>query len=401
MDESLFAPSAVPFNSIHVADSGSARSETGYDLSSAALRIDIIEQRRDRRATARSDGAVYFTVDRDVEYVLSGDYALTGSRELRLLVELVNLITGEVLFFNEQISGLTVDEAFVVGGQGGDESNSLSGSLFGMLPAGGYLLRYIALISSTEANDSPASATGQVQLFFVPAECNDGIDNDGDGLVDAALDPGCVDNDDNSEQAAHLPCDDGLDNDGDGLIDTLDSDCSSPTDPVEGLDLDADDIEDTADNCPGVFNPFQVDTDGNGIGDLCNEHEDFDRDEFADVLDNCSLTANTLQLDTVVDGFGDACDCDFTQDGTCTIGDFNVFLGFFIQGSDSTFGTDMDGDGSVGIQDFNLFLSGFQSGKPGPSGLREECGLTICGAGLECCNPVAGICVVPGQVCVQ
>jgi len=49
-------------------------------------------------------------------------------------------------------------------------------------------------------------------------ECEDGVDNDGDGLADLA-DPGCADALDDSERSLALVCDDGLDNDGDGWTD--------------------------------------------------------------------------------------------------------------------------------------------------------------------------------------
>src|SRR6187431_415355 len=52
--------------------------------------------------------------------------------------------------------------------------------------------------------------------------CNDGIDNDGDGLVDCA--------DGNCTFAANIErgcrCYDGVDNDGDGRIDQADSNCA-------------------------------------------------------------------------------------------------------------------------------------------------------------------------------
>jgi len=50
------------------------------------------------------------------------------------------------------------------------------------------------------------------------ASCHDGIDNDGDGLVDLD-DPGCANANDPSERNPAVACDDGKDNDGDGLID--------------------------------------------------------------------------------------------------------------------------------------------------------------------------------------
>ena len=53
------------------------------------------------------------------------------------------------------------------------------------------------------------------------AQCADGIDNDGDGLIDFPADPGCVDPADNDEvdPTPLAQCADGIDNDGDGLID--------------------------------------------------------------------------------------------------------------------------------------------------------------------------------------
>jgi spore coat protein A len=66
----------------------------------------------------------------------------------------------------------------------------------------------------------------------VPA-CGDGLDNDGDGLVDhAGGDPGCSSADDLGEHAPSLPCDDGIDNDGDGFTDFVaDGDGDGIADP--------------------------------------------------------------------------------------------------------------------------------------------------------------------------
>jgi len=77
-----------------------------------------------------------------------------------------------------------------------------------------------------------------------PAQCIDGIDNDGDGLVDFPADLGCTSVSDNTEAPNPTPppsppppavtqCSDGIDNDGDGKIDMVDSGCSSTTDNDE------------------------------------------------------------------------------------------------------------------------------------------------------------------------
>jgi len=66
-------------------------------------------------------------------------------------------------------------------------------------------------------------------------QCGDGIDNDGDGLVDLD-DPGCTDAGDNDETNEIPPttqCSDGIDNDGDGLIDLADPDCINAQDDDE------------------------------------------------------------------------------------------------------------------------------------------------------------------------
>jgi hypothetical protein len=68
--------------------------------------------------------------------------------------------------------------------------------------------------------------------------CSDGIDNDGDLLVDLA-DPGCIDSFDDSEPDSNLPCGDGLDNDADGKRDTLDTCCIDYHDQPEDIcDMD-------------------------------------------------------------------------------------------------------------------------------------------------------------------
>lgn len=66
-------------------------------------------------------------------------------------------------------------------------------------------------------------------------ECSDGLDNDGDGLVDME-DAGCSDLNDNDEYnapPAAKACSDGIDNDNDGLIDMDDTGCSDTDDDDE------------------------------------------------------------------------------------------------------------------------------------------------------------------------
>jgi Mg-chelatase subunit ChlD len=74
------------------------------------------------------------------------------------------------------------------------------------------------------------------------------------------------------------------------------------------IDLDGDGIPNTADNCPTVFNPAQVDSDNDGRGDACDGDIDTDGDGVVDAADNCPLVVNPAQTDSDLDGIGDACD---------------------------------------------------------------------------------------------
>lgn len=148
--------------------------------------------------------------------------------------------------------------------------------------------------------------------------CDDDID--GDGVLNDAdncpyvPNPGQTDTD--GDGVGDL-CDD--DDDGDGVPD-LDDPCPlSPETPencaiIEGCfcttDTDGDGFDDTTDNCPGVANPEldangkQIDTDGDGLGDLCDP--DIDGDGILNHLDNCPDVANPAQIDLDRDGLGDA-----------------------------------------------------------------------------------------------
>jgi len=65
-------------------------------------------------------------------------------------------------------------------------------------------------------------------------QCNDGIDNDGDGFTDFPSDPSCDSLSDNTESPFdYTACDNGLDDDNDGYIDLDDPHCDNATDNSE------------------------------------------------------------------------------------------------------------------------------------------------------------------------
>ena len=75
---------------------------------------------------------------------------------------------------------------------------------------------FVVRDTSSDTRSGTPQTYRQVLQLRVTADCSDGLDNDGDGLIDAGSDPGCRDADFHPEDPA---CQDGLDNDGDGGID--------------------------------------------------------------------------------------------------------------------------------------------------------------------------------------
>ena len=135
------------------------------------------------------------------------------------------------------------------------------------------------------------------------------------------------------------------DTDGDG---TFDGDENPDNDGVPNYDeylkgtnpnkndTDDDSSCDYRDNCPLVPNPEQTNTDGDEMGDACDDDDDndgvpdeedncpvvsnqgqadMDNDTVGDACDNCPYVSNANQTDTDGDEMGDACDPDDDNDG--------------------------------------------------------------------------------------
>ncbi len=196
-------------------------------------------------------------------------------------------------------------------------------------------------------------------------QCNNGLDDDGDGLVDLA-DPGCVDSsDDNETDPVVLPaCSDGIDNDGDGLIDMADPDCSSPDDNDEahtpqcadGFDNDGDGLVDLAD--PGCVSHADDDESDDPVSEpACNDHVDNDGDGLVDMADpGCTSPGDDDETDPIVlpqcadgiDNDGDGL-IDLADPGCTSPGDDDETDPVVLAACED--GADNDGDGLVDMAD--------------------------------------------------
>ena len=98
--------------------------------------------------------------------------------------------------------------------------------VFSNLTPGNYHLVYRDTITLCERETTMVLLSAQFECTEEsPTECSDGIDNDGDGLVDCMEDV-CASLDVCAQlETSTSACSDGIDNDGDGLADCQDPDC--------------------------------------------------------------------------------------------------------------------------------------------------------------------------------
>jgi sugar lactone lactonase YvrE len=155
------------------------------------------------------------------------------------------------------------------------------------------------------------------------------------------------------------------------VLDAGDEDPATEDGSVQRFDpLDPFDVSPTPVPSEGAFwNPFGIAIDIPPDPPVL----DFDGDGVPDSRDNCALKANADQTDTNGDGIGNICDADFDNFGCVGNGDYDMFLRAYgaLEG-DPNYDPDLDTDsnGGVGLSDWDLLVNQWGE-RPGPSGLCD------------------------------
>ncbi len=290
----------------------------------------FIEGRSSRANAVNDDGSV----------VVGWDDAENGNRRGARWVNGVESLLIEnsnpALFLGEA-QAVTPDGSVIVGGPAGPAQGQWTeaylwteadgGKLIGSLPGGGQLASSFAFVVSDDGTVAAGASGAQFRNAFVWTQAS-GMLNFQDYLVALGVT--------------------GLDG---WRLDT-----------ILGMSGDARSISGWGETPQGRITGWLVEN--------LPPFVDNDNDNVLDGVDNCSQARNNGQLDSDGDGYGNLCDGDF--DGNCVVGPADyAFMQNALGTNDPN--ADFNRDGTVDVFDLAIFSSLWRT-VPGPSGVPGACG---------------------------
>jgi LPXTG-motif cell wall-anchored protein len=174
--------------------------------------------------------------------------------------EIIDLaIGGEQLPLNDPVQEIIDGITTVLAESGLNAVVDVQRNVVTPLAGGGVGVDALVVTVLAAAGDDPLAQIRLAHAEVTPdacaaaPECSDGVDNDGDGVIDAD-DPGChtdgdatnpASYDPNDDSEADTECSDGVDNDGDGVIDADDPGCHTDGDATNPASYDPSDDDES------------------------------------------------------------------------------------------------------------------------------------------------------------
>ena len=175
--DDLANPASLPFVDSTSASIGGNSSDTGYVLTDSGFDITFDHTRASTAGSlGESFGTVHFQVDQDVTYEALGTYTAIDpdGRQVFMHNYLYDETLGQAVYQSYQLSLATPNEAFILGGAGGDNANIQFGSLTGALIAGhDYTYNYDVFVNAHNAGTTSATgARASHRTYGLPAMTN-------------------------------------------------------------------------------------------------------------------------------------------------------------------------------------------------------------------------------------
>jgi len=176
-------------------------------------------------------------------------------------------------------------------------------------------------------------------------DCSNGKDDDNDGAVDCQ-DTACQNTNICKPGAEH--CSNGVDDDGDSLIDCDDPDCSSVFFCLAKFEIPGNSIDDDGDGATDCDDPeLAMTSDCLDSGEVCTNGQDDDGDGLADCLDNDCANTSTCLFPAEVCNNG----VDDDGDGDTDCADSSCTGSFYCAAEICNDGVDNDGNGLIDCDD--------------------------------------------------